>query len=230
MITEIVTFQLKASANLSDSTSPTTQAIRRSLSVVLDKSEAPSAYYGQPKDKPDTVVLFVNWPSNDEHEQFKSSPSYQEHFGHMIAVIDTEKPITVLNVPFTPLDDPSPALGANGKVGITELIVLYIASSASPVDKDAISSSVDKMKPLMKRSGKLEVCGGWALEDSIPNPAPQPGEEDKCLVHVSLGGWVDAQSHSQSQGSEKIQQSIEDLQQSKSVKHIMSELVKFHAM
>ncbi|KAI4162888.1 MAG: hypothetical protein LQ342_003399 [Letrouitia transgressa] len=222
MITEIVTFQLQASADLGDINSPTTQAIRSSLSVVLADSKAPSAYYGQFLKRPDTAILFVNWPSNNEHERFKSSPSYETHFKHMAAVIDMQKPISVLNVPFAPSEDPSAALGLHDKVGVTEVIFLYCGAGFA---KSEITSAAEKIRPVMGRSGAQAMVGGWAAETQLA--IPEAGENEKGEVYVNVGGWADAEAYERSQESKKIQQSIHDLLETKDIRYSEFNLVKF---
>jgi len=73
MITEIITFQLQANADLADLGSPATTLIRKFLAVELATHGAQNAYYGQFIEKPETAIVFLDWDSED-HENFRSSP------------------------------------------------------------------------------------------------------------------------------------------------------------
>jgi hypothetical protein len=70
MITEIAIFELAASADLSDATSPTTSTIRDFLASVTAAKGAHSAYFGQFIEKPETVIMFIDWDSAAAHKQF----------------------------------------------------------------------------------------------------------------------------------------------------------------
>jgi len=75
-------------------------------------------------------------------------------------IINEEEPVTVLHVPFISSDDPSPALGANSKVGVTEVVFFYFPSTLTLTDRDTIMSSVAKMRPVLERSDALGVYDG----------------------------------------------------------------------
>ena len=74
MVTEMVTFSLKADANLSDPTSPASKLVVNFLVAELTAHRAHNAYYGQYIEKPETGILFVNWDSLEAHKKFMSSP------------------------------------------------------------------------------------------------------------------------------------------------------------
>ena len=73
MITEIVTFELAAPANLSIATSPTASTIRAFLSSVTAAEGAHTAYFGQFDEKPETAVMFIDWDSVAAHKQFMTT-------------------------------------------------------------------------------------------------------------------------------------------------------------
>ena len=133
--------------------------------------------------------------------------------------MDEEKATTILHVPFGPSDDPSPALGANSKVGVTEVVFFYFPSTLTNADKDAIMSGVDKMRPVVQRSESLAVYDGWALEEEVPNPGPNASEGEKSKVYVNVVGWVDVEAHMKFQGSQDFQENIHHLLGLKDMRH-----------
>ena len=145
--------------------------------------------------------------------------NYDAHVNHLRSVIDNEKAITILHVPFGPASDPSAALGANSKVGATEVVFFYFPSSLTDTGRDDIMASVDKMRPVMDRSESLEVFDGWALEEEVPNPGPQASEGEKSKVFVNLVGWVDVEAHERFQGSQDFQESIHHIMGIKDMRH-----------
>ena len=74
MVTEIVTFSLKADANLSDPTSPASKLVVDFLVKERIALGAHNAFYGQYIEKPETGIYFVNWDSRGAYEEFMSSP------------------------------------------------------------------------------------------------------------------------------------------------------------
>ena len=108
--------------------------------------------------------------------------AYEHHVNGLRAIISDQIPNSTFHVPFSPSDDPSPALGANEKVGVTELVVFSFPSTLTAGGKEGEMSSVDKMRPIMERSESLALYDGWAVEDDISSPGPQAAEGEKCLV------------------------------------------------
>jgi hypothetical protein len=150
--------------------------------------------------------------------------------GTLRTIVNNEKTVTALHVPFGPADDPSPALGANRKVGATEVVFFYFPSTISASDKDAIMSSVNKMRPVVERSEALSVYDGWALEEAVPNPGPHASEGEMSKVYVNLVGWVDVEAHMRFQESEDFQQNIHHLLGIKELRHTDFSHVKLHAV
>lgn len=74
MITEKVTFQLRADASLADPSSPASRVIRDFLAPELAAHGAHHAYYGQFIEKTEMVIIFVEWDSIDDHKKFMKSP------------------------------------------------------------------------------------------------------------------------------------------------------------
>ena len=74
MVTEIVTFSLKADANLSDPSSPASKLVVDFLVAERTAHGAHNAYYGQYMEKPETGILVVNWDSLEAHKESMSSP------------------------------------------------------------------------------------------------------------------------------------------------------------
>ena len=122
----------------------------------------------------------------------------------MRTIIRDKNSTTVLHVPLAPSENPSPALGANPKVGITETVFFYFPSTS---DKDAIMSSVAKMRPVIARSEALAYYDGWALEE-VPTPEPEASEGEKSRVFVNLAGWADVEAHVRFQNSDEFKENI----------------------
>lgn len=118
-------------------------------------------------------------------------------------VANTEDAFAVLHVPFESSKDPSPALGADKRVGVTEVVLYYFPSPLT--GKAAIMDSMDKMRPVIGRSEALAISDGWALEDK----KNEKGE--KCAVCINVVGWVDIDAHMRFQGSEDFKQNIHHL-------------------
>ena len=74
MVTEIVTFSLKADASLSDPTSPASKLVLDFLAPEVAAHGAHNAYYGQYIEKPEIGIIFVNWDSLESHKKFMNSP------------------------------------------------------------------------------------------------------------------------------------------------------------
>ena len=73
MIMEIATFQLKVSEDLSNTGSEVSKVIRQTTTPNLKKHGARYVYYGQFIEKPDVVIIIVQWNSIDDrhHEMFR---------------------------------------------------------------------------------------------------------------------------------------------------------------
>ena len=149
----------------------------------------------------------------------KQKSNYATYVNHLQTIVDDEKSVTVLHVPFSPSEDPSPALGANSKVGATEAAFFYFPSTLTRSDRDAVMSSVNKMRPVLERSEALAVYDGWALEEAVPNPGPHASEGEKSQVYVNLVGWADVEAHMRFQGSEDFQQNIHHMLSIKEMRH-----------
>ncbi|KAL9120137.1 MAG: hypothetical protein Q9187_003307 [Circinaria calcarea] len=217
MITEIVTFQLNDDVenSLINPSSPAGKVIRQCLVSELTAKGALYAYFGQLIEKPEMAIIFVGWDSFEDHKNFMSSAGYETHVNNLRAIIKDEKSVTVLHVAFAPSGNPSPALGANSKVGATEIVFFYFPANA---DKDAIMSSVDKMRPVMERSEALAVYDGWALEE-VPNPGAQANEEEKARVFLNLVGWVDVEAHTRFSNSDDFKENIHHLLGIRDIRH-----------
>lgn len=73
MITEIATFELSAPADFSNTTCPTASIIREFLASTKTVGGAKSAYVGQTNEKPETILMFIDWDSSDAHKQFMAT-------------------------------------------------------------------------------------------------------------------------------------------------------------
>ena len=73
MITEIATFQLNSSTDLSEPNSPAGKVIRDRLIPEHIANGAIQVYYGQFIEKPDTAIMFVQWDSYDDRKRFVNS-------------------------------------------------------------------------------------------------------------------------------------------------------------
>ena len=74
MITEMITFQLRADASLTDASSPASKVIRDLLAPELATHGGHHVYYGQFIEKPETGIILLEWDSIDEQKKFMSSP------------------------------------------------------------------------------------------------------------------------------------------------------------
>lgn len=74
MVTEIITFRLKADASLSDPSSPASKVVADFLAPETAPHGARSAYYGQYIEKPERGIIFRNWDSLEAHKEFMSVP------------------------------------------------------------------------------------------------------------------------------------------------------------
>lgn len=74
MVTEIITFCLKADASLSDPSSPASKVVANFLATGFAPHGAHNAYYGQYIEKPETGIIFRNWDSLEAHKKFMSLP------------------------------------------------------------------------------------------------------------------------------------------------------------
>ena len=80
-------------------------------------------------------------------------------------------------------------------------------------------ASVDKMRPIVKRSESLEVFDGWALEEEVPNPGPRATGGEMSKVFVNLVGWVDVEAHERFQGSRDFKENIHHMLGIKEMRH-----------
>lgn len=74
MIIEIATVQLKVEEDPSNQNSPVSKEIQEVTAPNLRKNGARYVYYGLFIGKPNTVIVFVDWDSLDDHKLFMSSP------------------------------------------------------------------------------------------------------------------------------------------------------------
>jgi hypothetical protein len=144
---------------------------------------------------------------------------YDSNVNHLRTIANEEKPITILHVPFGPSSDPSPALGADGKTKVTEVVFYYFLSSLTDAQKDAIMSATEKFQPIMERSESLAVFDGWAVEENVPNPASQSGQKEESKVRVNVVGWVDVEAHMRFQQSQDFQENVHQIVGFKEMRH-----------
>jgi len=156
--------------------------------------------------------------------------NYETYVNHLQTIVNDENTVTVLHVPFSPSDDPSPALSANSKVGATEVAFFYFPSTLTRSDRGTIMSSVDKVRPVVQRSEALAIYDGWALEEAVPNPGPQASEGEKSQVYVTVLGWVDVEAHMRFQGTEDFQQNIHHMLGIKEMRYTEFNHAKLHAV
>jgi hypothetical protein len=140
---------------------------------------------------------------------------------------------TILHVEFGPAgaEDPLAALGADGRVGLTEVLFSYFPTDLSAGGRAAVMAAVELMRPVITRSESLAAFDGWALETEVPCPKQGgEGEPELCQVWVSLVGWVDLAAHMRMRASEDFQQNIHHLLGVKDMRHSEYMHAKFHAV
>jgi hypothetical protein len=131
-----------------------------------------------------------------------------------------EEDMAVLHVPFEPSQDASPALGADRRVKVTEVVLYYFPSPLT--GKAAIMDSMDKMRPVIGRSEALAVHDGWALKDK------ENEKGEKSMVYVNVVGWVDVDAHMRFQASEDFKENIHHLLDIKSIQQMEMHHVQLH--
>ncbi|MCJ1242433.1 hypothetical protein MMC14_010441 [Varicellaria rhodocarpa] len=229
MITEIATFYLKEVGSLAELNSSASKLIREFIAPELIANGARDIYYGQFIEKPEMAILFGQWESLQAHKDFMSSPKYKAHATYVNTIIDGSKPASIIHVPFKSSDNPSPALGANSKVGATEVVFVYFPSTLTSTGRDSVISAYDKMRPVIERSESLGIYDGWAVEEEVANPGPQASEGEKSKVYVSLVGWAEVDAHARFMKTEDFLQNIHHLLEMKEMRHHQIYHVKLEA-
>ena len=137
-------------------------------------------------------------------------------------MVRNEQDIAVLlHIPFGPSsEDPSPALGADKRVRVTEVVLYHFPSPLT--DKAAVIDSLDQMRPVIGRSEALGVYDGWALED-IDND-----KGEKKEIYVNVVGWTDVDAHMRFQASEDFKQNVHHLLNIKSLQQLEMHHVHLH--
>ncbi|KAL8720944.1 MAG: hypothetical protein Q9225_002271 [Loekoesia sp. 1 TL-2023] len=135
--------------------------------------------------------------------------------------LDNEEETTVLHVEFEPADDPSAALGADTRVGVSEVVFYHFPRNLASTD--AINESIDKMRPVVERSQALAVFDRWAMKNEDDIMA-------KTQVYVNLLGWVDVEAHMEFQASDDFKQNVHHLTDIKELQQFEMHHVKVHGV
>lgn len=220
MIIEITILQLPADVELEKSHPSVHEVVHSFLTQKLAGEGARYAYFGQSSEKPNNVFIFVGWDTLQSSEKFASSPNGKNALASLRGVASAEEDITVLHIPFKPSDDPSQALGADSRVGVTEIVLYHFPSPLT--DKADVMESMDQMRPVINRSEALAVYDGWALE----NKRDEKGEMSEICFNAV--GWVDVDAHMRFQASEDFKQNIHHLLDIKSLRQLEMHHIRLH--
>ncbi|OBT64683.1 hypothetical protein VE03_05906 [Pseudogymnoascus sp. 23342-1-I1] len=198
MITEIATLELAAPADLSDPSSPTTSTIRTFLTAVLAADGAHAAYFGQSVEKPDIVIIFIDWDSTDAHHQFLASPASDDIASPLLAITNPAIPPQILHLP--PI--PHALLGEQPDINISEIIFFYFSTFLTPGDILSIMATMSKLRPALDISEARGVFEGWAEEGGVVYVDEK--REERCKALVSVVGWESVEAHGRFVGTEEF--------------------------
>ncbi|KAL8644007.1 MAG: hypothetical protein Q9210_007468 [Variospora velana] len=234
MITEITILQLQAGVDddLQSPESSEGKAVRDALSRKVRKEGARFAYYGQSIEQPRTAFTVVGLGAPNTYKHGSGSLENAQWFIRPNEVdspadssspnlLNTEKPATVIRVPFYPHPDPSPALGNQA---VTEVVFFHFPADLTIKDKDDVMKSIDKMRPVVARSEALSVFDGWAMEHTTN----EAGE--KIQFYVNLVGWVDVDAHMRFQSSDDFKQNVHHVMDIQEVRLFETHHVKLYAV
>ena len=136
--------------------------------------------------------------------------NYETHVNHLRTIIGDERSARVLHVPFTDSsDDPSPALGATSKVGVSEIIFPYFLSSLTRKDRTSLCHPSKNRGPLWNAPSRLPCT----------DPGPQAKGLETSQVYVTVVGWVDIDAHVRFQASDDFLQNIHHILAVKGMRH-----------
>ncbi|MCJ1313683.1 hypothetical protein MMC25_007362 [Agyrium rufum] len=226
MLTQILTFVPRSDRSSStQSDGSFVQSHKQELEPYLKAHHAQAVYYGCLVEKPKSLYCSFFGRMRSSLKNF-GRPAYMKGLKTLVEHPDS---ITVLHITFNDGADPSDALGANKSVGVTEVVFFYSPSSQSQEDRENIMSSVDEMRPCVKRSEALAIFDGWALEEDLTGSFSE-SKDAKSKVFVNLVGWADVDAHMRFQGSEDFQQNMYHLMGLKDMKHTEFYHVKLQAL
>ena len=134
-----------------------------------------------------------------------------DHVESLKSILNPGKDYIMFHVPFGLSDDVSPALGADSRVGVTEIVFFRFPSPLNT--KDGIMHSIGHMRPVMESSEACAVFDGWAVEE-IGN---EKGEMN--TLYVNAVGWVDIDAHMRTQASKDFKENIHYLMDIKEILH-----------
>ncbi|KAI4261766.1 MAG: hypothetical protein L6R42_003041 [Xanthoria sp. 1 TBL-2021] len=228
MISEIAIFEASTPAvDLANPDSQFKPTLQQHLKIVLAFDGAQGAYYGQLIEKPNIIVVVVNWDTLDSHVKATESSDFQAHESSFRSNLVKENTSGIIfHVPFQEnmLDALQPRT-TTGQIGVTEIVFVYFQPSPlSQTAKDAVRESFKHMEPIIERHGGLTgYRNGWAVEElSVPltergdmdgdegkgGGRDIEGEEDKCTVYVNLTGWDERETHMRFMETEEFKENL----------------------
>lgn len=142
---------------------------------------------------------------------YLSYSDYANHIESLKPILDSGKDTILFRITFGHSDHVSLALGADSRVGVTEIVFFRFLSPLNT--KDDIMHSLGHLRPLMESSEACAVFDGWAVEE-IDN---EKGEMN--TLYVSAVGWVDIDAHMRTQASEHFKENIHYLTDIKEILH-----------
>lgn len=159
----------------------------------------------------DSVLLYVlSHPSNPycrcllfANKPLPNKSDYDDHVRVLLTVVADPASFMVVHVTFGPTPDASPALGADPKVGVSELVFLYLPPTPTTAEKDVVMATIAKLRSSVEQSEALSFYNGWAREDekvATPGEGESAGLESR--VYVNLTGWRDIEAHARFMQSE----------------------------
>ncbi|KAL8641795.1 MAG: hypothetical protein Q9226_008588 [Calogaya cf. arnoldii] len=216
MISEIAIFE--ASTPNVDLAYPESQyktILEQHLKNFLAFDGAQGAYYGQVIEKPQIVVVVVNWDSLDAHMKATKSPGFPAHESSFRnSLIKENTSATIFHVPFKEdvLDALQPTT-PTGEIGVTEIVLAHFQPSPLPqAAKDAVLESFNHVEPFIEKHGGLTgYRNGWAVEEmsvGLIERGDGVREGEKCTVYVNLTGWDKKETHMRFMESQAFKENL----------------------
>jgi len=188
--TEIALLPLVPGEYPDDAQSAPGKTLRELVEIILAQKGAQKCYWGREVENPDTLRLFVDWDSVDDHKAFIASDQYKPFFKQFGTLMSGDP--TLYHVHFDP-HPPTVALIGSSPIA-TENITIYFPTTYSTEDQKAFVDSLNKFVAVIEKtqdiSGYKGSVGGWVEEELTV-----PGSSEKAKGYVCLIAWESVEAH-----------------------------------